>query len=330
MIDMDPRAGRTQEPDIHATLEALKSHEEGTPSAAIFYGLSGLGEAAVRQIEPVWNELAAEKRRRIMSELVEASESNWEMDYRSIGLLGLDDEDAGVRQSAIEVLWEDETLELMRRLIGLVRKDPSPEVRAAAASTLGRFIYEGELGHLPETEIAQAQQAVIEVYNDKAEASSVRRRALEAIANSSHPIVAGAIRESYHSTDPLMHISSLFAMGRSCDSQWADIVLTEIDSADAEVRYEAARAAGELELKKAVPKLARLTLEDDPEILLAAVWSLGEIGGKEAMRVLEALAEKAEEEEDDDLLEAVEDAIGSASLAGDDLLMMGFMDDDDE
>jgi hypothetical protein len=57
-----------------------------------------------------------------------------------------------------------------------------------------------------------------------------------------------------------------------------------------------------------------LALGDDREIQLVAIWSLGEIGGKESMRVLEFLLGKAEEDEDDDLEEAVEDAIGNASL----------------
>jgi HEAT repeat protein len=81
------------------------------------------------------------------------------------------------------------------------------------------------------------------------------------------------------------------------------------------MRYEAARAAGELEIEEAVPLLGRLILDDDREILEVVTWSLGEIGGKEAVRILEAMAETAEETDDDVLMEAIEDAIGNASLA---------------
>jgi HEAT repeat protein len=112
-----------------------------------------------------------------------------------------------------------------------------------------------------------------------------------------------------------MQVSALFAMGRSCDDErWSSIILREIESADAEKRYEAARAAGELEIAQAVPLLARLTESNDREIKEIAIWSLGEIGGKKALKVLNRLADEADEAEDDNLLQAVEDAIGNASL----------------
>jgi hypothetical protein len=85
------------------------------------------------------------------------------------------------------------------------------------------------------------------------------------------------------------------------------------------MRYEAARASGELEIAEAVPQLGRLSRENDREIQNVAIWSLGEIGGTQAMRLLSVLAEEAEEAEDDDLIEIIEDAIGSASLVGDEL-----------
>jgi HEAT repeat protein len=108
-------------------------------------------------------------------------------------------------------------------------------------------------------------------------------------------------------------------MGRSCDEQWEEIVLKELSSLDPEMRFEAARAAGELTLTDATPQLARLARGTDREIKEVAIWSLGEIGGNAALRVLNTLAAEAREADDNDLLEMIEDAIGSASLAGGDL-----------
>jgi HEAT repeat protein len=104
-------------------------------------------------------------------------------------------------------------------------------------------------------------------------------------------------------------------------------VIEELESEDRELRFEAARAAGELSLEEAVPLLTEIAYEDDVEIRDAAIWSLGEIGGREAMRVLNVLAEEAQESDDDDLLGAVEDALAAASLGNDSgLYLLGFDD----
>ncbi len=310
-----------QRPELAETLAALTVSDSsiGRPPTTVFYGLSSLTSDEAAEVAPVWASLSAAHRRRVMRGLVETGEADIEMDYRSIGLLALDDPDPVVRETAIEVLWEDESLELMSRLVTLARHDEVREVRAAAVSALGRFILAGELEDIEQKLTLPAQEAALHLLTSPEEDVIVVRRALEAISNCGHAIVPQAIEQAYRNADRLMRVSAVFAMGRSCDSRWADIVLEEIESPDPEMRYEAARAAGQLELKAAVPKLAQLVLDDDREVLLAAVGALGEIGGKKAMRVLEHLLERAEELEDEDLILAVEDAIGNAALMSGDL-----------
>jgi HEAT repeat protein len=210
----------------------------------------------------------------------------------------------------------------MMRLIDVAQWDEDRNVRAAATSALGRFILQGELGEFPEYEAVKAQDTAIAILNNNDEEVEVRRRALEAIANSSHEIVEGAIKEAYEGHEHMMRVSAIFAMGRSCDEQWSEEVMHELDSADAEMRYEAARAAGELMLLDAVPALTRMVFENDRELQDTAIWSLGEIGGKEATRVLTTLIVAAREADDEDLIEAIEDALASASLGGSDLYLM--------
>ena len=155
----------------------------------------------------------------------------------------------------------------------------------------------GELGDLPEAQIIPVQDAVIDVLNNVAEDIDVRRRALEAISNSSHEILEDAIRDAYDHADRRMQISAVYAMGRSFDEQWIDTVLRELDSDDEEMRYEAARAAGELEIEQAVQSLTRLALDDDREIKEVAIWSLGEIASKEATANAGAAGERREAQE---------------------------------
>jgi HEAT repeat protein len=307
-----------EQPDLDTTIAALQA-EEDTFNSTIFYGLSNLSLDDIERIKPAWEGLSPEYREKLVQQLVDTAETNFDLNYHALGVNGLTDEEAGVREASIELLWEDESLELMRRLMDMAQWDEAILVRAAAASELGRFILLGELGDLPESETVHAQDVVITLLNDEAEDIEVRRRALEAISNCSHEIVEDAIEEAYQSHDERMKASAIFAMGRTNDARWESFVLREMDNSDSAIRYEAARSSGELEIEEAIPQLARLSREDDREIQNVAIWSLGEIGGGRATRFLSVLAEEAEEAEDDDLLELIEDAIGSASLAGDDI-----------
>jgi hypothetical protein len=310
---------KPEKPTIEATVEALRADAPDLYNVTLYYGLSELQPDEVAQVKTTWDSLSAENRQKLLEEMSEASEANFEVNYQQIAFMALDDSDGNVRTAAIEALWEDESPELMRRLIDCTQWDESQSVRAAAASALGRFILLGEYGELTEQQYNQAQDAVISVLTDEDEDIAVRRRALEAIANSSHEIVPQAIEEAYYGGDREMRVSSIFAMGRSCDANWQDIVMRELTNEDPEMRYEAARAAGELGLPEAVPALGRAAVGDEREIREVAIWSLGEIGGNEALRILSALAEDAKEAEDDDLVEIVEEAIGNASLVGGDL-----------
>lgn len=325
---MNNNENESTKPDLETTLAALRDND-GTVTSTLYYGLSSLEPGDIEHVAPVWKGLTPEYRRKLVQELTEASEANFELEYKTLGLYALEDDDPGVREAAVEMLWEDETLALMYRLIDLAQEDEAVGVRAAASSALGRFILLGELGDLPEAETVKAQDAMFSVLDDADEDVDVRRRALEAVANCGNEIVETAIREAYDSPDHRMQISAVFAMGRTYDEQWGEYVRQQLDSDDPEMRYEAARAAGELEVEDAVPALIRLALDNDREIKEVAIWSLGEIGSREAARVLERLATEAKRNGDDELLEAIEDAIGNASLSGGSMYMMRF-DQDEE
>ncbi len=320
---------RPVQPDVDTVIAALREGEDGSKvTATVFYGLSNISESDMARIQPVWERLPADYRHKLVDLMAESSESNFELDYRIFGRYALDDEDAGVREAAIDLLFDDNSLSLMDDLIDKAQWDDSIAVRAAAVSALGRFILAGELGELPERETTRAQDAAVNLLTNEDEDLDVRRRALEAISNSSHEIVPDAITEAYDSQEPVMRYSAVFAMGRTADDVWGDTVTRELNSNDPAMRFEAARSAGELELEDSVPKLVRLAFEDEIEIREVAVWSLGEIGGRDALRALNMLADRLKEEgeTEGDLYEAVTDAIANASLVGGDFSFMEFDD----
>jgi len=315
-----------EKPDIHTTLATLVSEQEGSLNATIFYGLSDLNADEMQHFIPVWASLPVEHRQRLLQQLVDMSEVNVELIYRPIGMHALNDEHAPVREIAIDLLWEDKSKLVMNRLIKIAQWDESTDVRTAAVIALGRFILMGELGELSPADLTRMQDVMVYLLNNDHEDLHVRRRALEAIANSSHEIVDEAITSAYEGHDEHMRASALYAMGRTCDDKWRDYVLREIQSPNPMLRYEAARASGELEITESVPQLSRLAQEDEREIQQVAIWALGEIGGRQAMNVLTALADQASEQDDTDLIESIEDAIASASFF-DEKLMLDFDDD---
>jgi HEAT repeat protein len=76
-------------------------------------------------------------------------------------------------------------------------------------------------------------------------------------------------------------------MGRSADTRWDQEVQRELFSTNPEMRYEAARACGELQLSEAVDMLEELADDADAEVQQAAIWALGQVGGERAREILE-------------------------------------------
>ena len=64
------------------------------------------------------------------------------------------------------------------------------------------------------------------------------------------------------------------------------------------VRAEAASAAGELEIKRAVPKLLDLLEDVDSDVRMASIWALSQIGGPGVRSALDALLEITEDDEE--------------------------------
>lgn len=329
MNDLTELPGERASASLESALELLQAAEGEVIGAPIVYGLDALNQDQVQALWTLWTGLDADVRRRVILALTETSETNFELDFSAVGRMALADESAAVRSLAIDLLWEDESPALFEALLQMAGDDEAVDARASAASALGRFVLMGELGTLNGVDFVRAQDQLLDILYDAQEDLDVRRRALEAIANSAHEAVDDAIVEAYQSDDLRMRVSAVFAMGRTADKQWAPQVLNELESDEPEMRFEAARAAGELELEDATPMLAQLAFEGDVETRDAAIWSLGEIGGKEALRVLNVLSEETREVGDEDLQGALEDAIAAASMGRDSAFYLMRLDDEE-
>lgn len=270
---------------LDALLDEL-ANGAATPTQASLCQLSSLAAEEATRLASVWASLPVELRRQMITRLVEMAEADFEMDFGAVYRLGLDDEDADVRTVAIEGLWEDEDVRLVPHLTTALREDESATVRTAAAASLGRFVLLGELQKIRPGPHTLAYESLLATCQDASESMEVRRRALESLAYADDEAVAALIREAYAAPEERVRVSAVFAMGRSADKRWAREVRQELFSPNPELRYEAARACGELQLSEMVPDLEDLAEDGDPEVQEAALWALGQIGGDRARRIL--------------------------------------------
>ncbi len=327
-IGSDDEMVSTPQPTLDETLAAIRAAETDGFTRILYYGLANLEPQTAIQMQQELQSLPDELRHRLFEHLVDISEMNFELDYNELALAALEDRAPQVRASAVELLWSETSTSTLRRLLDLVLEDDSALVRAAAVGALGSFILAGEYDEIPPDAADSAVDVCLSIYHDEDEDIEVRRRALEALGNSSSEGIDALILEAYQSSERLMRVSAVFAMGRTADLRWETAVLRELSSDDPELRYEAARAAGELELESAVARLSRMAYENDREIKEVSVWALGEIGTRAAAAALETLSEEPDFLEDEELQKALEDALAAASLPGRALLMLDGEEDD--
>lgn len=307
---------------IRATLNKLAG-ESGSPSAVEVAKLSGLGPAQLAEFQEGWAELPAARRAAVLQLAVQLAENDVELDFGPVFKLCLKDPDPTVRAVAIEGLWEDEEFRTADQLATMLRQDPAEDVRVAAALGLARFALLAEQRKLYAPSAGRVREALLASAKDGSETDEVRRRAIEALGVLDEPEVSGLISAAYADSNPKMRASAIYAMGRTCDERWLETILKEMESENPELRFEAARAAGELENPRALVPL--ITLLDDPdlEVQLAAIGSVGSIGGDVARKALQRCAQSKNAA----IRSAALDALDELSLSSDPLSISPFMRD---
>lgn len=304
---------------------ALRDESNPFP-ARYLYRLSGLEGEELGLLTRIWPDLSTARRLGLLEDMETLADSNTVMHFDAVNRIALGDEDARVRLAAVRSLWPSEQPALVPKLFDLLDHDEDTQVRAQAAAALGRFIYLGEVGKIPEATLKQTEERLLDVTESDAD-ELIRRRALESLGYSSRAEVPDLIEEAYESDDDEWIGSALFAMGRSADDRWAPLVIERLNDSSVELSREAARAAGELELSEALPALVDLLQDEDSELRLAAAWSLSLIGGNGVAEALEELLERTEDEDEIDLIEnAIENLAFTQEMS--DLNLMDFSPED--
>lgn len=294
------------------------------------YRLSDMQSEEWAAFETGWSTVPDERRQVIVRHLADICEDNFIVDFTHVFVYSFEDSVAAVRMAALDGLWDSTDLKLIPRITQLMQQDVAEKVQAAAAGALGHYVLLAEWGQLPERILPGLVEVLLTEYDKEETAVSVKRVLLESLGAAAHPRVNGLIEEAFEDGDQLMQMSAVFAMGNTADRRWSVTVLGEMESSYEEMRVEAARAAGLIGNSDFVPQLAELAYDEDLAVRVAAIISLGQIGGDEVQRILADMLDDPEVEDIDEVLEVVEDALEESTMMAGDFNFADFPFGDDE
>lgn len=257
--------------------------------------LSGLVGDDERTFKSAWGTIPVDRRLELVGRLVDLADDSAELDYHAVFCHALSDEEPGVRERATSGLWETDDRRTIPLLIDRLEHDSVDEVRAAAAQALGHFAVLADSGKLVPRDTTRLWEALKASIEDDDEPIMVRRRSLESIASFRAPEIRSWIQWGFDHPESMLRQSALFAMGRSGDLAWMEIVLGEMESDDPAMRYEAANAAREFGEEDALPALTDLIHDIDSQVSLSALHAIAGIGGPKARGLLRSYANSADD-----------------------------------
>jgi HEAT repeat protein len=286
------------------------------PSATQLVNFTELDEIELVRFAETWIEIDGSRRFHLITELTELAGDNVDLNFDAIYKIALRDEEPELRSAALRGLNEYEGRDLIDVLADVLRNDPHGEVRREAAVALGRYALAAELGHLMSDDVAKIREALFESAEDLDEDEEVRGRAIEALGAFSDEETENLIESIYEEDSIYLKIGAVDAMGRSCSPVWLPLIGREMENPQPEMRHAAAFAAGEIGDEQMVDLLKRMAVMDpDHEVQLAAIHSLGEIGGTQAKVALKAILFEGDEA----LEEAVQEAMSEIEFNEDPL-----------
>jgi HEAT repeat protein len=291
------------------------------------YQLSDISPDNLTDVQNIWAEINLERRRGLVEDLEDLTDTNPLLSFEPIFRLALRDEDEQVRFFAIRAIEVFDTDDLIPYFLSVLKSEGSVSLRAVTASVLGKYVYRGELDKISNKLKKDIEDHLFEVL-EKEHPLEIQRRALEAVSYSSREEVREHILNAYQSDLDEWVASALFAMGRSFDHQYSDLVFDKLQHTAPKVRLEAVRASGELTLEDAVPTIIDL-LNDLPDIREAAIWALSHIGGEDAGPAIHGLLDDEISTDEEELIQQALERLDFID-EGINLSMFNLPDSDDE
>lgn len=276
-------------------------------SARYLYRLSDITPEDLERLASIWDQVPSWRRKALMEDIEMLGERDTLLSFEDVARFALQDRQPEVRKPAVRALWVYEQPKLIPTFLKMLENDPDPDVQATVASALGQFIYMGEVDEIPAEIFHEVEDRLLALYDRSTEIPELQRSIVEALGFSSRDDIQPLIEAASREQSLEWQTCALFAMGRSADTRWQSYVLERLDSAAPEIRAEAARAAGEIEIDEAVPQLMKMIKDSDKKVAAASIWSLSQIGGRGVRQALERLYRSTDDDEQAELLEAALD-----------------------
>ncbi|HEX6032366.1 MAG TPA: HEAT repeat domain-containing protein [Tepidiformaceae bacterium] len=281
--------------DLNELVEDLAKGE--APGSARLALLSDLTRDEADIIRGRWQTVPASTRESLFDETTILAEMDVTLDFHEFAKIGLDDPEAAVRLTAIAALWEATDRDTADRLTRLLQTDPEESVREAAAGSLRDFVLLREMEEID----AEAGDGIVDAlrsaFEDSGEATNVRAAAIESLGPRTLPWVNTLITDAYYHEDRVLRIAAVRAMADSANPDWLPYLEEDLRSTDAELRFEAVVAVGEVGPEEAVDLVAPLLEDEDRQVVLATIRSLGALGGDAAIEILEDVVAETDDAE---------------------------------
>jgi HEAT repeat protein len=270
------------------------------------YRFSDLEAEDLENLKAIWAQIPTWRRKALLEDLEQLFGDDYLLSFEAVCRIGLEDPESEIRFLSIRSLFEYDVEDLIPVFLDLVVNDETEDVRAVSATVLGKYVYEGEIEELSQKKLRQIEDQLLRVAQGE-DTMLVRRRALEALGFSSRDEVPALIETAFNHTEYDWVVSSIFAMGRSCDRRWQQPVVKMLDHVLPAVRTVAARAAGEIEISDARERLIELLDDDNDDVRMAAVWSLSQVGGEGVQEALDMMLGETDDIEQAEFIESAID-----------------------
>jgi len=150
--------------NINETIKALVDESKPFPPA-LLYTFSDLSPKDALILRSAWPHVPLARRRTLLEDLIEMTEKDDLMMFEEVGKIALEDEDADVLISAIDLLFQAEDPRLIPVFLQLLQNLTTDEkVRAAAANALGPYVYLGEVEKLRPEVLHSMVEALLSAY----------------------------------------------------------------------------------------------------------------------------------------------------------------------
>jgi HEAT repeat protein len=269
--------GEIGDPAVPALMEALKNKDEDMRYAAVGWALVKIGVPAI----PALLEALKDENRNVR--YVAANALGMIGNRQAIPALIQAIKDKDVRQAAARALGMSGDPQAIPALMeALKNKDEDMRYAAAVAWALGKI---GD---------PQALPALLEAL--KAEEWQVRAAAARALGKIGDPQALPALLEALKDRDENVRQSATEALGEIGDPQALPVLLETLKAAkDWQVRLAVAEALWKIGDPQALHTLLWVLRDGDTFVRQFAAWTLGKVGGRQAVLDLEDVLKKDED-----------------------------------